>query len=157
MKKIFQIVFSGIMAAAILAGCETTKNTEKKDEEKSNLSETLRPTLTEAEKINLAEVILDRMLEGMKKEDYNLYTSNFFKGLKDQLGTKEFTAWREDFKKNLGDYKSRVSLGMLNKKLIDVFLWKAKFSGTDEDILIRIMLIEEDGVYKVMGFGFVQF
>ena len=63
MRKRFTGMIVGLLAFVFLAGCETTKpssgdadkdKAEKKDEKQ--LVETLRPTLTEAEKINLAEI-----------------------------------------------------------------------------------------------------
>ncbi|MFZ2658022.1 MAG: hypothetical protein WAX69_24030 [Victivallales bacterium] len=159
MKNRLAGMLASLLALAFLAGCETTKISEqgKKDAEKPNLSETLRPTLTEAEKVNLADAIVDRMLNGINKDDYALYSSNFYKGLKDQIKEKDFKTLNDDLKKQLGDYKSKTYLGMLNKPLIDIFIWKSKFTKTDEDVLIRIFLIEEDGKYKVSSFSISPF
>ncbi len=144
-------VFIAPLALSLfLTGCETTKDAEK---EKPKLTETLRPTLTEAEKANLAEVMLDRMLTGINKDDYSLYSENFFSGLKDQIKAKDFATINADLKKQIGDYKSRTYLGMLNKPLVDVFIWKSKFTKTDEDVLIRLFLLEEEGKLKVSSFS----
>jgi ABC-type oligopeptide transport system substrate-binding subunit len=159
MRKRFTGIIAGLLTLVLLAGCETTKpsadtdkdKAEKKDEKQ--LVETLRPTLTEAEKINLAESILERMMKGINKEDYSLYSGNFFKGLKDQFPEKGFKEFRNELKKDMGEYKSRMYLGALNKKLVDVFIWKAKFSNSEDDCLIRLTLIEDEGVYKVLGFN----
>ncbi len=162
MKRRFTGIIVGLLALALLAGCETTKTSsadkdkaEKKDEKQ--LVETLRPTLTEAEKINLAEAIVDRMLKGINKDDYALYSGNFFKGLKDQVKEKDFKALNDDLKKQIGEYKSRKFMDILNKKLVDIFLWKAKFTKTDEDVLIRLFLIEDEGQYKVSSFSISPF
>ena len=119
--------------------------------------ETLRPTLTEAEKVNLAEAMVDRMLNGINKDDYALYSGNFFKGLKDQVKEKDFKALNDDLKKQIGEYKSRKFMDILNKKLVDIFLLKAKFTKTDEDVLIRLFLIEDEGQYKVSSFSISPF
>ncbi|HCE42622.1 MAG TPA: hypothetical protein DET40_03640 [Lentisphaeria bacterium] len=151
-------MIAGLLVLLAFTGCETTNPAqEKKDAEEPKLSETLRPALAEAEKVNLAEVIIDRMLSGMNKDSYDLYTENFFKGLKDQVKEKDFMTLNTDLRKQLGDYKSKTYMGMLNKPLIDIFLWKAKFTKTDEDVLIRLFLIEEDGKYKVSSFSISPF
>jgi hypothetical protein len=164
MRKRFTGMIVGLLVFAFLAGCETTKpssgdadkdKAEKKDEKQ--LVETLRPTLTEAEKINLAEAMVDRMLKGINKDDYSLYSGNFFKGLKDQVKEKDFKALNDDLKKQIGEYKSRKFMDILNKKLVDIFIWKAKFSKTDEDVLVRLFLIEDEGQYKVSSFSISPF
>ena len=153
MEKIIRTAVAGMLAVSLLAGCETTKNAEKKNEDKQKLAETLRPTLTESEKANLAEAILDRMMTGLNGDDYAMYSGSFFQGLKDQLPEKAFKSFRDELKKDMGEYKSRQYLGMLNKKLVDVFIWKAKFSNSDDECLIRLSLVEDEGVYKVLGFN----
>jgi hypothetical protein len=159
MKNRIAGIIASLLTFAVLAGCETTKNSEqeKKDSEKANLTEVLRPTLTEAEKINLAEVILDKMLNGITKDNYGLYSSNFFKGLKEQMPEKTFKDFRSNLTKDMGEYKSRTYIGMLNKKLFDVFIWKVKFSNSEDDCLIRLTLVEDEGAYKVLGFSITKF
>jgi hypothetical protein len=154
----------GLLMFALLADCETTApatgdavngKAEKKDENK--LAETLRPTLTDAEKINLAEPMLDRILQGVNKGDYALYSSNFSKGLKDQITEKDFKTLNEDLKTKIGEYKSRKFMDILNKKLVDIYVWKAKFTKIDEDFMIRLFLIEDEGKFKVFSFSITPF
>ena len=164
MRKTVKGITLVLLAFAFLVGCETTKpssvDAEKgragKQEEKQ-IAETLRPTLSEPEKIALAESIVDGMLKGVNKDDYTLYSGSFFKGLKEQVKEKDFRTLNDDLKKQVGEYKSRKFIGMLNKKLIDVFLWKAKFTKTDEDAMIRLFLIEEEGQYRVSSFSISPF
>ena len=162
MSRRFTGIIVGLLASALLAGCLTTKpsdadkdKAEKKDEKP--LLETLRPSLTETEKINLAEPIVDKMLRGINKDDYALYSDNFYKGLKDQIKEKDFKALNDDLKKQIGEYKSRKFMDILNKKLVDIFVWKAKFTKTDEDVMIRLFLIEDEGKYKVSSFSISPF
>jgi hypothetical protein len=160
MRNAFAGMIAGALSLALLAGCETIKPSDAdaakdKPENKSGeqLAETLRPTLGEAEKISLAEVIVEKLMNGINNDDYALYSEDFFQGLKDQFSESGFKSLRVELKNDMGDYKSRTCLGMLNKKLVDVFIWKAKFSNSDDDCLIRLTLIEDKGVYKVLGFN----
>jgi hypothetical protein len=164
MMKTVKGIIVVLLAFAFLSGCETIKpssgdadkdKAEKKDEKQA--VETLRPTLNEAEKNALAESMVDGMLKGINKDDYALYCGNFYKGLKEQFKEKDFKALNDDLKKQVGEYKSRKFIGMLNKKLVDIFLWKAKFTKTDEDVLIRLFLIEDEGQYKVSLFSISPF
>ena len=159
MGKRFTGMIACLLAFTLLAGCETTKpasadaaKDKAGNKDEKPLVETLRPTLTEAEKVNLADPILERMMNGINKDDYSLYSGNFFKGLKDQFSEKDFKDFRAELNKDIGEYKSKTYLGVLNKKLVDVFIWKAKFSNSDDECLIRITLIEDEGIYKVLGF-----
>ncbi|HBC87833.1 MAG TPA: hypothetical protein DCZ94_12835 [Lentisphaeria bacterium] len=160
MKNKITGFLAGILALAILAGCETTSDSTKKpadDPAKNQLTETLRPKLTEAEKANLAEVILDGMLAGVSRDDYAMYSKNFFKGLLEKYKINDFKDINTNMKKEMGEYQSKSYMGMLYKPLGDVFLWKAKFSNTNEDVLIRLFLIEEEGKYKVAMFSIGPF
>lgn len=154
----------GMLMFALLAEAENTAttagtagngNSEKKNE--SKFAETLRPTLTDAEKVNLAEPILDRILQGVNKDSYAIYSEKFSKGLKDQITEKEFKVLNDDLLKKIGEYKSRNFLGILNKKLVDIYLWKAKFTKTDEDFMIRLFLVEDEGKFKVFSFSITPF
>lgn len=164
MKKKFTGVIAGLLMLALLADAQNTvpsagdtgrDKSEKKDE--SKLAETLRPTLTDAEKVNLAEPILERILQGVNKNDYAVYSDNFSKGLKDQITEKEFKILNDDLIKKIGEYKSRTFLGILNKKIVDIYIWKAKFAKTDEDFMIRLFLIEDEGKFKVFSFSITPF
>ena len=164
MRKRFTGIIVGLFAFALLVGCETAKSSsadadknkaEKKDEKQA--VETLRPTLSGAEKNDLAESMVERMLKGINKDDYALYSGDFYKGLKEQVKEKDFKALNDDLKKQLGEYKSRKFMDMLNKKLVDIFMWKAKFTKTDEDVMIRLFLIEDEGQYKVSSFSISPF
>ncbi len=159
MKNKLTLLAAALAALAIFAGCETTKETRTQkevsddDKPKAPLAESLRPSLSETEKVNLADAIVERMLAGINKDNYGLYSENFFKGLKDQVKEKDFKVINADLKKQIGEYQSKSYMGMLNKPMVDVFFWKAKFSNTKDDVLIRLFLIEEDGKYKVSSFS----
>ena len=162
MRKRFTGMIAGLLMFALIADAENTGpsagdtgKAEKKDE--NNLAETLRPSLTDAEKVNLAEPLLDRILQGVNKGDYAIYSGNFSKGLKDQITEKDFKTLNDDLLKKIGEYKSRTFLGILNKKLVDIYLWKAKFAKTDEDFIIRLFLIEDEGKFKVFSFSITPF
>jgi hypothetical protein len=164
MRKKITGVIAGLLMLAILADAQNTvpsagdtggDKSEKKDG--SKLAETLRPTLTDAEKVNLAEPILERILQGVNKNDYAVYSDNFSKGLKAQITEKEFKVLNDDLIKKIGEYKSRKFLGILSKKLVDIYLWKAKFAKTDEDFMIRLFLIEDEGKLKVFSFSITPF
>ena len=162
MRKRFTGMIAALLVFALVANAENTGpasgdagKAEKKDE--NNLAETLRPRLTDAEKVNLAEPLLDRILQGVNKGDYAIYSGNFSKGLKDQITEKDFKTLNEDLIKKIGEYKSRKFLGILNKKLVDIYIWKAKFAKTDEDFIIRLFLIEDEGKFKVFSFSITPF
>lgn len=164
MRKEFTGLIFGLLAFALIANAENTDpsagdtgkdKSEKKNE--SKLAETLRPTLTDVEKVNLAEPILERILQGVNKGDYAVYSDNFSKGLKDQITEKDFKVLNDDLLKKIGEYKSRKFLGILNKKLVDIYLWKAKFAKSDEDFMIRLFLIEDEGKFKIFSFSITPF
>lgn len=114
-------------------------------------------TLPQSEKLKLAEAILDNLLQSMEDGNYKRYVKDFTQGLKDNVTEKDFKYRNEKMNDEIGKFKSKEALGVLNKKLFDVFLWKAKFSKHDDEQLIRLFLVSDEKKYKVYMFNISPF
>jgi hypothetical protein len=98
----------------------------------------------------IAESILDNILIGLKTNNYNRCLKDF------DLPTDEKTLFQRHFKeldqkieKSMGNYQSRQYLGLLNKNNCVLIFWKARFSSTKEDILIKLSLVYKNEKYFV--------
>ena len=100
----------------------------------------------------IADPIIDNILQAMKKGDYGAFTRDFERGLKQKLDSTLFESRREEYKKKIGEYGSRTYLGSLDQGGMTVILWKSRFSGTDDDVLLKLFLSKEGDRILVKGF-----
>jgi hypothetical protein len=161
---------------SLVAGCftttqEATKSAEQKDAagaadtqalatppaEVKNGNESVPKKIPEEMKMPKAEEIVSNILEATGSNDYTKYTKDFTEGLAEKITKKDFEAKNEKLKEDIGEFKEKHFLGVLNKKLFDVYLWKTKFSKHDDEMLMRLFLIDEDGTYKVYMFNISPF
>jgi hypothetical protein len=102
----------------------------------------------------VADPILEMVLTGFNQGDYALYSKFFDDMLKDAITEKKFRQVREDILKKLGKYQSRSYLGFLNKGRTTAVLWRARFSGGDDDVLIKLVLSKRGDKVRVSGLWF---
>jgi hypothetical protein len=108
----------------------------------------------DAEVQAIAEPILDTVLTGFKDGNYSEYSRYFDGTLKDAVTEKKFLKVRADIMKKLGKYESRTYLGFLQKGNFTVVLWRGRFSATDEDVLIKLVLSKRGDKVLVAGLWF---
>ena len=163
-RKTYFICFwtAAFAATMILTGCwsakpENQKPPEDKPAVQAEPGKASVQSLPEVEKLKLAEPILEALLKGMADVNYNAYSENFTQGLKENVTEKDFKYRTEKMKEDIGELQTKTFIGVLNKNLFDVYLWKAKFSKHNDEQLMRLFLINEDGKYKVYMFNISPF
>jgi hypothetical protein len=98
-----------------------------------------------------ADPIMDNILQGMANDDYLQYTKDFDQQLKAVMSKQRFIAKRKEIYDWVGGYLYREYLGFTNTQGSTVVFWKGTFDRTEDDILIRLTLTKENGVYSVKG------
>jgi len=88
----------------------------------------------------IADPIMDNILEGMKIESYEIYPKDFDKTMKRALDEKAFLLTNSKIEDRIGNYQSRIFLGFLNQDDFTVILYKGKFNGTKNDVLMKLVL-----------------
>jgi hypothetical protein len=99
----------------------------------------------------IAEPILDTVLTGLNNGNYSLYSRYFDGTLKDAVTKKKFSQVRANIMKKLGKYQSRTYLGFLQKGNFTVVLWRGRFSASDDDVLIKLVLSKRGDKVLVTG------
>lgn len=117
----------------------------------------VRSTMDEATKLAAAEAILEDLMVGLKQGDHQRFAARHTAERREQITPENFTKMAEAITADLGECQSREYLGRLDKQTLEVFLWKAKFSKNQEEVLIRLMLGEIDGQYQVFSFGIAPY
>jgi hypothetical protein len=102
----------------------------------------------------IAEPILDTVLTGLNNGNYSLYSRYFDATLKDAITEKKFSQVRANILKKLGKYQSRTYLGFLQKGNFTAVLWRGRFSGSDDDVLIKLVLSKRGNKVLVAGLWF---
>jgi hypothetical protein len=102
----------------------------------------------------LAEPILDTVLNGFNDGNYGLYSQYFDDTLKDAITEKKFKQVREEILKKLGKYQSRTYLGFLTKGNATVVLWRGRFSRSEDDVLIKLVVSKRVDKVQVSGLWF---
>ncbi len=102
----------------------------------------------------LANPILDTVLTGFNDGNYGLYAKYFDDTLKDAIPEKKFQQVKAQIVKKLGKYQSRTYLGYLTQRNGTVALWRGRFSASDDDVLIKLVLSKRGDKIQVVGLWF---
>ena len=102
----------------------------------------------------LAEPILGNLLAGFNQGNYAQYSRDFDDAMREAIPEKKFEQVRGDLVEKLGKYKSKKYLGFLNQQTYTIVLWKAAFDGTQNDILIKLVLAKRQDKVVVAGLWF---
>ena len=101
-----------------------------------------------------AEPILDNLLAGFNQGNYAQYSRDFDEVMREAIPEKKFQQVRDDLIEKLGKYKTKKYLGFLNQQTYTIVLWKATFDGTQNDILIKLVLGKHQDKVVVAGLWF---
>jgi hypothetical protein len=100
------------------------------------------------------EPILDNLLAGYNDGDYARYSRDFDATLQEAIPERKFRETRAALLKKLGTFQNRQYLGYLNQNQYSVILWKGRFSGTADDVLIRLVASKRGARAVVTGLWF---
>ncbi len=99
-----------------------------------------------------AEIFLQNMLKGMLENNYAAYSRNFSDTLKMLVTEDKFTQENIQSRNSIGKFESMSFIGEIKKSKRTTFLWKARYSKTKDEILLKLVIGKIDGKYKVLNF-----
>ncbi len=102
----------------------------------------------------LADPLLDNVLKGLADEDYFKYSRDFDNILKETITMQRFQEIRKKIQGWVGNYLYREYLGFINRKEISIVFWKGAFDQSKDEILMKMVIIEQDGKYLINGLWF---
>ena len=100
---------------------------------------------------NIADPLLDNILDGFKYDKYTQYSRDFDPALKVIGSRTKFFKVSRYIKSSLGNYLYREYMGSLLKGDMIVVLWKGKFDKTKNDVLIKLVMKKQGWRYVVTG------
>ena len=102
----------------------------------------------------LAGALLNNVLEGLKAGDYEKYSRNFDRALKEAITEAEFENVKDTISRQVGNYLYREYLGFLEKEGMTVVLFKGVFDKSRNDVLIKLAISEREEGCFVTGVWF---
>jgi len=102
----------------------------------------------------IADPVLDGILQAFKTGDYDLYSKDFDDTLKDAISEEKFKQVREQINGSMGTCESRKYLGFLTRGRMTEILWKGRFTKTPDDVLIKLIMSKRGDKYLVASLWF---
>lgn len=132
LKKIYLIL--SLVFLLTLAGCA---GVSKEQAEKSKTA---------------AEPMTENMLQAIKSENYEEFSKDFDEAMKKGIDEKSFKELTSMLKEKIGNYVSKEFWKVDKSGSYMAVFFNAKFDKESADVVIRSVLSEKDGNYKVSGF-----
>ena len=108
--------------------------------------------LSDEELLNLAEPILDNILDGARTDNYEKFSRDFHKDFADMVDAEQFKSQRIiSAKKNGNIKKDRKFLKCLRNEHCVIILWVGEFEKLKGEILTGLNLRSFDNEVKVVG------
>jgi len=102
----------------------------------------------------ISDLVLDNILKGIKTDNYDKYSKDFDETMKKAETPKQFRESNKQLRNIFGNYQQRTYLGFLNQSKMTIVLWKARFDGTGNDVLIKLVISKRADKYLVTGLWF---
>lgn len=102
----------------------------------------------------IAAPMLDDVLDGLKNNNYGQYAKDFDATLREVISKSEFIKVRGQIEETMGFCESKEYIGFLVKGDMTMALWKARFSKSADDILIKLIVTKRGDKYLVAGLWF---
>jgi hypothetical protein len=147
LKKITGLVLCLAVAGILFTGCSTVKEV-KPDKDSVGPSQDVENSSSSEE---AGKKMIDSICRGISTGNYPLYSRDFTEKHKEHFDIKMFNDAHNAVNEKLGDYKGIKYIGFWKKRDTDILLWKARFSGTEDDILVKMYVTKIDGTYKIVG------
>ncbi len=101
-----------------------------------------------------ATAILERIVQAISEGDYELYTRDFSKQMKNAQDRQSFLQLQSNLQRSLGKFKSLEYLGFYIQYGGAITLFKVRFSKEKEDVLIKLVLDSKKSPPQVTGLWF---
>ena len=152
MKKCFAKMFISSLIVVLILGCSgiSSDSALQIEQKKNNYSSSNLSQCKNAEEAG--QVMADSVINGLDSGNYEMYVRDFTDESKKSFTDKIFQDAHKAVDANLGKIKTRQYLGSYQKNEYSVLLWKAKYSKSNEDILLELYVKKVENSYKVAAF-----
>lgn len=99
----------------------------------------------------VAEPLTEQMMQALNDEDYGRFQSRLSERMKAAIPESAFKKMASDLKGNFGSYKTKEVMNIELREVYIVVNYKGVFSQTADPVLIRTVLMQENGKTCVGG------
>jgi len=103
--------------------------------------------LSDKEILDIANPLMDNLMDGSTERDYEKHSKDFTKRLKNIVTKENLEKQLQENK--LGEFTKRELISIIRKKNSIFVLWKQWMSKSSDEFLAEIVIIEKDGKYLV--------
>lgn len=108
--------------------------------------------LEDAEIVKIAEPMMDDIMLGVSRRDYNLHATHFSVNLKSTLGSEEFLAACDQRDKNWGLPGHRELVSIFRRQKSFTLIWNQHYTRTDDEVIAMTTVALKGGRYFVDNF-----
>ena len=105
--------------------------------------------LSDAALIEVANVLMDKLMLASTNRDYVAHTQDFSKRALSVLNFDQFEMICEHYQKRQGYFLEREFVALFRRPNSIAVIWRQKYSLVEGDYVAEMAMIIEDGAYKV--------
>lgn len=152
MKKDLVKLFLFALALVLVEGCSSTSQDKilQSEQGKNMITPSDLSKCKDAEQAG--QLMVENVITGLDLGNYEMYTRDFTDESKKSFTKEIFKDAYKAVDSNLGKIKTKQYLGNYQKNEYWVLLWKARYSKTNEDILLELYVKKVGNNYKVAAF-----
>ncbi len=102
--------------------------------------------------LKVANPMMDDIIRGLARRDYNLHSCHFSVHLKSLGGPEDFLANCDQYESAWGSPGQRELVAIFRKQKSFTLIWDQQFSGTDGQVLAMLTVALKGGRYFVDHF-----
>jgi len=158
MKKhrFFTLILSTAALALFIGGCASTANNDNTKTTDSAQSEINIPPTGNLSELNsyedAAKQMIPSIIDGLSNDNYAMYSRDFDAKNKEYFNKELFEDAAKAVKEKLGEFKEITYVGIWTKGNYHIAMWKAKYTKSEDDIIMQMYISKEGGTYKIAAF-----
>lgn len=106
--------------------------------------------LSDEELVQIAEPVMDNLLEGSTERDWGKHTRDFTPGARANLSEKELLRQCDAYQTSHGHFADRELMGVIRHPVYVSIYWKQRMTKVEAEYLAVLSLVEVDGVVQVV-------
>lgn len=105
--------------------------------------------LSDQEALDIANNMMDTLMDASTRQDYAAHSQHFSKRAQSALDETQFEVVCEVYQKKYGFFQEREFVKLFRRPESIAFIWKQRYSKVDGDYVAEMVMIMEEGEYKV--------
>jgi hypothetical protein len=99
--------------------------------------------------LKAADRIMDDVIEGLNKADYEKHTRHFTPTMKRSLGKKQFAEVCRRYQEEWGQFTTREVVSVFRRTSSVAVVWRQSSSKQPGELVVGLVLVESDARYLV--------